>query len=187
MSSLDLRHPLVRFALIMGACFVAWFVVYDLWLAPDGRLDAFLALNLAAIVGGLIDLAGGEVTVDGRFVGMAGAIGVLVVDDCNGLSSLGLFLAFVLAYPGRWQRRMWFIPAGLAFIFAINAARILTLVLVQRYAEQWFDPLHQYGTAFLYYLAIFGLWVLWARYGGGPAGSLVPSRARSEAVATAAV
>jgi exosortase family protein XrtF len=149
----------------MGAVYLVWFVLYDLWLAPDGRLDAFLAERLAAVSGGVLSVAGFETEVAGRIMRLAGAPGIKVVDGCNGLSVLGLFVGFVVAYPGRATRRMVFIPLGLLAIYIVNVGRLVTLAAVQVHWPAGFDFLHDLAITTFLYVVVFGLWVGWARYG----------------------
>ena len=41
------NRRLIRFLGIMVAAYLVWYVIYDLWLLPDGRLDAWLSINVA--------------------------------------------------------------------------------------------------------------------------------------------
>jgi exosortase family protein XrtF len=150
----------------MGAVYLVWFGLYDLWLAPDGRLDAFLAERLAAVSGGVLSVAGFETEVAGRIMRLAGAPGIKVVDGCNGLSVLGLFVGFVVAYPGSVARRMWFIPLGVLVIYVVNVGRLVTLAATQVHWPAGFDFLHDQAITTFLYVVVFGLWVVWVRYGG---------------------
>ena len=64
-------------------------------------------------------------------IARAGAPGLRVADGCNGLSVLGLFAGFVLAYPGSVVRRMLFIPLGVLVIYGVNVGRLVTPAAVQ--------------------------------------------------------
>lgn len=153
----------------MLACYVAWFLIYEGLIAPSGRIDEWLSLRVAAQVTGLLNVLGIETFMLGRHVWIDGFVGVLVVDGCNGLSSLGLFSAFILAYPGSWRRRLWFIPLGLVAIHLVNVARIAGLLVVQARAPAMFDFSHQVGMTVIFYAAIFLLWVVWVRMGDAQA------------------
>lgn len=152
------------FAAKMGAVYVVWFVVYDLFLLPRGTLDAPLSLLVTEATAAVVRLFGAEAIVRGREVWM-GAAGVYVADGCNGLAALSLFVGFVLAYPGTWRRRAWFVPAGLAVLVAVNVIRCAFLLYVQARAPQHFDVLHGYLTTYVFYAVIFGLWALWTHVG----------------------
>jgi exosortase family protein XrtF len=160
------RHRLLLlFAAKMAAVYGVWFVLYDLWLAPDGRLDAWLAKQLASLSGSVLSLFGAETEVAGRIVRITGAPGIKVVDGCNGLSVLGLFAGFVLAYPGRAVRRGVFLPLGVLVIYVVNVGRLVTLASAQVYWPAAFDFLHAQAITTFLYVVVFGLWVAWAHFG----------------------
>ncbi len=46
-------------------------------------------------------------------VGIDGFARVKVIEGCNGLSVMILFLAFILGFPVSWKQKVWFMPAGL--------------------------------------------------------------------------
>ncbi|MFN3597241.1 MAG: archaeosortase/exosortase family protein [Rubricoccaceae bacterium] len=156
---------LARFAVRMAAVYAAWFVAYDLFLLPRGTLDAPLSHFVTEATAAVVRLFGAEAAVRGREVWM-GAAGVYVADGCNGLAALSLFVGFVLAYPGTWRRRAWFVPAGLATLVAVNVLRCAFLLYVQAYAPLHFDTLHAYLTSYVFYAVIFALWMAWTRVGG---------------------
>jgi len=170
-----LRSDLVRFFAVMLGVYAAWFVVYDLWLHPAGNLDAALSRWVADATAGGLRLVGYDVIVQDRVLGLTGQPGVYVEDGCTGLTTLGLFAGFVLAYPGRPRRRAWFIPLGAAIITLANVARIALLVVLQRDWPGGFDAVHHFGANTFFYLVVFVLWVVWANTGGGtrPAGAPV--------------
>ena len=164
-------RSVLRFLGKMLAAYVAWYTLYDLWLLPDGRLDAWVSHGVAAVSGGLLSGLGLDAAVSGRIVTLPGTAGVKIINGCNGIATLGLFVGFILAYPGRWARRAWFIPMGMAVIYLANVVRIALMALVQQYWPAAFDPLHGVGLTSFFYAVVFGLWVLWVRVGGAPSAS----------------
>ena len=148
------------------AIYGAWYVIYDLWLLPDGRLDEWLSLNVAWVTEGVMSTFGFDVYSEGRIVRPAGVGGVEIADGCNGLTTVGLFIGFVIAYPGTWLRRFAFIPVGILVIYATNVFRIVSMLLALMYYPPAFDPLHGFGLTTIFYVAVFGLWVVWVNYGG---------------------
>lgn len=177
-----LRELLVRnralsaFLLKMAAVYAAWFVLYDLWLLPDGRLDAGLSEFVAAATGWLL-APFYDVGVDGRLVWITTEAAVVVEDGCNGLSALSLFVGFVLAYPGTWARRALFIPLGLAAIVAVNVLRCASLLVIQDRWPTIFGEVHGMHALFVFYVAIFGLWMVWAHWGSPEAVQAEPTLA----------
>jgi exosortase family protein XrtF len=152
----------------MLTAYAAWYVLYDLWLLPDGRLDAWVSHSVAEVSGRLLSAFGADPAVQGRTVALSGVPGVRIADGCNGLSTIGLFVGFVVAYPGRWKRRLIFLPLGMAAIYGTNVGRIATMAVVQKYWPAAFGPLHGFGLTTIFYVAVFALWVLWVHFGGAP-------------------
>ncbi len=161
---LNLR--LARFLAVLLVGYGTWFVTYELIIKPDGRLDAMVARSVAATAGVVLQGFGLDIVTNDRNVRMANHSGVLVVDDCNGLAALGLFAGFVIAYPGTWVRRSWFIPLGLVVVFLANVFRVGSLVYFQQAWPAAFDLIHSVGVSTFFYLVVFGLWVAWANFGG---------------------
>ena len=161
------HRDLTVFIVKMVAVYAVWFVVYDLWLLPDGRLDAGLSEFVAAATGWMIGPFYETAVVDGRTVWATPQVGVIIENGCNGLSALSLFVGFVIAYPGSWARRALFIPLGLAAIVATNVLRCVALLVISDLWPSVFGQVHGFHALFVFYLAIFGLWVLWANVGGG--------------------
>lgn len=161
------NRALTVFLLKMAAVYAVWFVLYDLWLLPDGRLDTWLSEFVASATGWVLAPFYPTMTVDARTIWATPTAGIFIENGCNGLSALSLFVGFVVAYPGTWIRRTVFIPLGLAAIVATNIARCAVLLVIQ---DQWpsiFGQVHGFQALFVFYFAIFALWVLWAHIGEG--------------------
>ena len=162
----DSTRSVLLFLGKMLAAYAVWYALYDLWLLPDGRLDAWVSRSVADVSGTLLSLLGFAPVVADRTVALSDTVGVRIVNGCNGLSTIGLFIGFVLAFPGRWRRRAWFLPLGGLVIYAANVGRITLLAGLQRYAPGAFNWIHSLGAPTFFYLIVFGLWVFWVHYGG---------------------
>lgn len=86
-----------------------------------------------------------------------------VVEGCNSLSIIILFISFILSFFARIKTTLLFILAGAAIIYAMNIIRIAILTIgiyeYPKYAEFLHSiifPLIIYGTVFL-------LWIVWVR------------------------
>ena len=164
-----LDSPLVRFALIALALYGVWFAVYEAWLGPDGRLDLFVAEVVAQASAGFLGLLGYAPWVISDKVWVTPTAGAWVTTGCNGVSTIALFAGFVLAYPGTWRRRALFLPLGALFVFVVNVLRVALIVVILDRAPAQFEWVHALGAPHVFYAMVFVLWVLWVRYGGGPA------------------
>jgi exosortase family protein XrtF len=157
---------LIRFISIAAGLYLVWFFGYEQWLAVDGRLDTTLCNQIARVSMHLLQLLGFSATLDATsssLLLMSGKPAVIVGQPCNGLVLYALFGGFVLAFPGPWQRKLWFIPMGIFLIWLLNIVRVAALALNQFYAHQSVDFNHHYTFTFVVYSCIFGLWMLWSR------------------------
>lgn len=157
---------LYRFIAVAAVMYLGWFFGYEQWLARDGRLDAALCTQITkASVAGLRALGfnAAVAAANDHLVLMNGQSAVIVGAPCNGLVLYALFTGFVLAFPGPWRRKLWFVPAGIVLIWFLNVLRVAALAINHHYARQSLDFNHHYTFTFVVYACIFGLWMLWAR------------------------
>jgi exosortase/archaeosortase family protein len=94
---------------------------------------------------------------------MEGSVGVIVGPPCNGLALFALFIAFMLSFPGPIKHKLWYIPAGIIAIHVINVLRVLALVALVNWKEEWLEFNHDYTFTILVYLFVFFLWYLWIK------------------------
>jgi exosortase/archaeosortase family protein len=160
------QRRIAVFAAKAVAIYGLWYIAYDLWLLPDGRLDAWLSHNVAWVTTGIVSALGLDPVHVGRVVTLPDIGGVEVANGCNGLTTIGLFIGFVVAYPGTWARRAAFIPIGIFAIYVVNVLRVVAMLLALKYWPAAFDPLHGFGLTTIFYVTVFVLWMVWANYGG---------------------
>ncbi len=180
--------PVLQFLAKAVAIYGIWYVLYDLWLLPDGRLDTWVSETVVHAGQMVLSGVGIEAVANGRSIELARASGIRIVDGCNGLATIGLFAGFVLAFPGSTRRRLLFLPLGIGVIYVANVARVSLLAGLQVHWPPAFEFVHDLGAPAFFHLIVFGLWVLWANYGSSsesPASDSGPdvSTERSPAVA----
>lgn len=161
-----LRSDIGIFLLKVVGIYLCWYVIYELWLVPDGRLDAWLTTNIVSVSAGILQSLGYDLYATGRLIGIGESAGIYLVDGCSGIAAIGLFVGFVIAYPGEWVPRMAFIFMGIGIIYFVNVIRIVILSITQVQWPSMFDVTHDYSTTAIFYLVIFLLWVVWANLGG---------------------
>lgn len=84
-----------------------------------------------------------------------------VIEGCNSVSLLILFVAFVLAFPGKIIIAIVFSLLGSFLIYVINILRIVFLsVMLYKFPSQQ-ELLHNLVFPAIIYGTIFLLWVLW--------------------------
>lgn len=86
---------------------------------------------------------------------------IRIIEGCNAMSVIVLFISFVIAFSGKIKQTVFFILGGSFIIYSLNIFRIALLsVLLFHYPEQEHFyhgivfPLIIYGTVFI-------LWVIW--------------------------
>jgi exosortase/archaeosortase family protein len=157
------NKDLTRFIVTSLGIFVAWYLLYDLWILPDGRVDHALSLHIIAMAKGILELKGYDIITYARVITLPGANGIEMVDGCNGIEALGLFVGFVVAFKGTWKNRAWVIPLGLVLIYLVNIVRVVVLVITQKHAPSIFTVTHDYSTTAIFYIVIFAMWVWWSK------------------------
>jgi exosortase family protein XrtF len=85
----------------------------------------------------------------------------LVTEGCNALSVIILFVAFVVAFSGKWKPTLLFIIGGSLIIYVLNVLRIAFLcMLLYRFPAQE-QLLHGVVFPLIIYGVVFGLWIFW--------------------------
>lgn len=165
---MDFKSPLTKFILKALGFFVVWYVVYELWLLPDGSLDEWISINIIGNSAGILEWLGYDIFNYNRVIGIYGHPGIEVVDGCNGIAAIGLFLGFIIAYPGSSARRLSFSLIGIGVIYIINILRISILTITQADWPAFFDFTHDYSTTTIFYITIFLMWMVWVNFNSIP-------------------
>jgi len=145
----------------------AWYVLYQYLLIDSFVLDEALIHSLVCGGEWLLSALGEELTAGPSSgwrnrIGIIGSEGSLSIGAaCDGLVLFALFAAFVLAFPGNWRRKIWFIPAGMALLHVANLSRVVALTWVHRYHPDALAFNHDYTFTVLVYGVVFYLWYLW--------------------------
>jgi exosortase family protein XrtF len=162
------RH-IINFLLIFMLTFFVFSAIYDLYLnryedKTDG-MSSFVGKQAAGLLNALgFDAFAADIdTEKSTHVGIDGFARVKVIEGCNGLSVMILFLAFLLAFPGKLKNKAWFIPAGLLLIHLFNVSRVAILGwAVYRFGEAGYPIYKEMFTASIYLLVLV-LWYLWVQ------------------------
>ena len=84
-----------------------------------------------------------------------------VIEGCNSLSIIILFLSFIIAFSGSIKATIFFGIVGSSIIYGVNILRIAILtILLYKYPEQQ-EFLHNLVFPAIIYGMTFLLWVLW--------------------------
>ena len=89
---------------------------------------------------------------------------VQVIAECTGLFEAVILVSAVLAYKATWRERAVGILLGVSVLYLLNIIRIGFLLLVGRYAPQYFDFAHIYFWQSLLIVYITAIWLCWIHY-----------------------
>lgn len=84
-----------------------------------------------------------------------------VVEGCNALSVMILFVSFVIAFKGSFIKTLIFSSVGVLLIHILNIGRIALLVIGLRYYPEYKDLMHDIIFPLFIYGVVFILWIIW--------------------------
>jgi exosortase H (IPTLxxWG-CTERM-specific) len=120
---------------------------------------------LVVVCAGVMRLFGAPVAAHGDVLSFNGGAGaILVSSGCNGVEVCVLFAAATLAFPAPMPARLIGAAVGVLAIQAINLLRIISLVILARFAQGVFDFFHLYvWDAFIMLdgILLFMVWNAW--------------------------
>lgn len=87
--------------------------------------------------------------------------GLSVFEGCNGLNTMIIFVAFLLAFGKPTKALIWFMPAGIVIIHLFNLLRISGLYYITIDFEQYLYFTHKYLFTGFLFAVIFALWYVW--------------------------
>ncbi len=86
---------------------------------------------------------------------------VRIIEGCNAVSVIILFVSFIIAFSGRLSKTLLFIAAGILLMHVLNILRIIGLILGLVYYPEYESLLHDIIFPLFIYGVVFGLWVVW--------------------------
>jgi exosortase family protein XrtF len=86
-----------------------------------------------------------------------------VVEGCNAMSVMILFMAFVIAFKGKLKHTILFVLVGILVIHILNVLRIALLTIALYHYPEYEHILHGVIFPLFIYGVVFGLWVLWVQ------------------------
>ena len=161
-----LKNPLFRFVLFASTLYLVWYVLYEFYIKIHTSFDEVVINNLVFLTKKFLHFLGYKLTSysDAAYssvVQIVDSLGITVGTPCDGIVLLALFTVFIIAFPGSWKHKLWFLPAGLISIHLINVLRIAALAIIVDINPAWLDFNHDYTFTILVYAYVFFLWYIW--------------------------
>ena len=88
---------------------------------------------------------------------------VRVVEGCNSISVIILFISFILSFFVKKRTTFFYILAGSVFIYGMNLIRIVLITIVIYKYPEYASFMHDIVFPLLIYGTVILLWVLWVR------------------------
>ncbi len=141
---------------ILNVNFVSWLNVH---LDPVNSFSETLIFFTSV----LLNLFAYPTTYHENILAIEHSRGIYLGFGCLGFSLMALFASFVLAVPGSWKHKIWFIPAGLIAIQFINIIRLAAMAYTVKFYPDAFDDNHRIYFKYAVYLLTFVLWWIYIR------------------------
>lgn len=86
---------------------------------------------------------------------------VRIIEGCNAVSVIILFISFVLAFSGKLKVTLLYILSGIIFIYLLNIIRIALLTILLFHFPEKNHLLHGVLFPLIIYGTVFILWIIW--------------------------
>ncbi len=165
------KNPFVRFILLFTLLLVLWFSFYEnLYTIFPGDVEHEVSLLLAKHANLFTEIFGYSTTVEvtrdlviAKITDFGPTHGTWIGEPCNGIKVMGLFSIFLIAFPGPWKPKLWYIPMGVVIIHIANTLRVSALTIIEAKWPQYLDFNHNVTFQVLIYGIIFLMWYIWVQ------------------------
>ncbi len=160
----------IRFIITFLSVYILLSVAYKLYLDfSDGSqyYPDYLTNSVAKQTKELLEVVGYESNVEphpdepsmklivrNKFVGR-------VVEGCNSISIIILFVSFVIAFSGKFKTTFFYLLAGTTLIYVVNLIRIVILSIGLYHYPWRREILHTVIFPAIIYGMVFVLWMFW--------------------------
>lgn len=157
------------FLLFLGKFFLAYFVftlIYRIYIGTscDDCIDG-ITENVSVLTGKFSNLIGIKLSVFSDYmhynIVYNNKIVATIIEGCNAISVIILFISFVVAFSGKLKQTLVFILGGSLFIYFLNILRIIILSVLMYYYPAQEHILHGVIFPLIIYGAVFILWIIW--------------------------
>ena len=157
------------FLLFLGKFFLVYLIltsIYRIYIATscDDCIDG-ITENVSVLTEKLSNLIGVKLSVVPNYMNYNivynNKVTARIIEGCNAISVIILFIAFIVAFSGKLKQTLFFILGGSLFIYVLNILRIIVLSILIYYYPSQEHILHGVIFPLIIYGAVFILWVIW--------------------------
>lgn len=160
--------PFLVFLAVFFGCYILLTFFYQFFLNGFGAntvdtITQVVAQNAAKVISWFFMRIQPEVFVNEPFVRMyfQNQYIVRIVEGCNGVSVIILFISFIAAFSGSLKNTLFFIFGGTFLIYILNVLRIALLIVLMYYFPEKKHLLHNVLFPAIIYGSVFILWIIW--------------------------
>ncbi|WP_298532981.1 exosortase family protein XrtF [uncultured Algibacter sp.] len=84
-----------------------------------------------------------------------------IVEGCNGLSVIILFVSFIVAFSGKLKTTFFYVISGSVLIYSVNLLRMVLLSMGLYHYPEYENILHTVIFPAIIYGLVFLLWIFW--------------------------
>lgn len=95
-----------------------------------------------------------KLILNGEFIGR-------IIEGCNSISVIILFLSFIVAFSGKLKTTFFYIISGSVLIYVVNLLRIVVLAVGLHLHPKYGEVLHTVIFPGIIYGMVFLLWIFW--------------------------
>jgi exosortase family protein XrtF len=156
------------FLLFLGKFFLAYLmltVIYQFYfITCDDCVDGITS-NVARLTENTANFFGVKITTIKDYMQYniiyRGKVTARIIEGCNAISVIILFISFVIAFSGKLKQTVLFVLGGSLFIYVLNILRIVVLSVLMYYYPAQEHILHGVIFPLIIYGAVFILWLIW--------------------------
>lgn len=100
---------------------------------------------------------------EGVFLIIKETYAVNIVEGCNSISVIILFISFIIAFAEGFKKTLLFLLVGMVLIYIVNLIRIVLLVIALYKFPEYQEILHSVIFPAVIYGMVFILWIVWVR------------------------
>ena len=160
--------PFLLFLASFFGCYILLTVVYQYFLNSfgGGNVDSItqvVAHNAEKIISWFFMRVQAESVVNEPFVRLyfQNKYILRIVEGCNGISVIILFISFIVAFSGSLKNTLLFIFGGSLIIYILNVLRIAVLTILLYYYPEYSHISHGVLFPLIIYGLVFILWFIW--------------------------
>lgn len=165
-------RSVIRFIALFLGSYLILSVLYSFYLklsAGGGYFPDYFTNLVAHQVAAILNSVGYESLMYenparfGVYIGVNGTYTANVVEGCNSISVIILFISFIISFAEGFKKTFLFLLSGVVLIYIANLLRIALLTVALYKYPQYEETLHGVVFPAIIYGMVFVLWIIWVR------------------------